>query len=192
MINIIENLIFRLRCFRENTTIPFSTRFIHPRNIYLGRDCVVDTDCYFKAGKDKRPYILIGNKVVIKSRSRISTTTGLIEISDFCYLGQNMWMGGKGNISIKKNSIFAMNVVIISSNHDYMNIPTPYYEGIEIRKDITIGENVWVGANSVILPGVTIEDGSVISAGSVVHGVIPKNSIASGNPAKVIHEIVRS
>ena len=55
--------------------------------------------------------------------------------------------------------------------------------------DVTIGNNVWIGAQCVILPGVTIGDNSVIAAGSVVNRDIPTGVLAAGNPCKVIREI---
>ncbi len=191
VLNLIRRINYVLYNRRKGVVVPLSTDFVNPQNIYLGKNCIIELDCYFKAGNDNRPYITIGDKVIIKRRSRISTGMGIIKIGDYCYFGQNAWIGGKGNIVIGNNSIFAMNIVVISSNHDYKNVLTPYYESAEICKDIHIGENVWVGANCVILPGAFIEDGSVISAGSVVHGIIPQNTIARGNPAKVIRKITR-
>ena len=61
--------------------------------------------------------------------------------------------------------------------------------GIEISKPITIGNNVWIGAGSVILAGVTIGDNSVIGAGSVVNKDIPSNVVAVGVPCKILREI---
>ena len=62
-------------------------------------------------------------------------------------------------------------------------------EGLEMAKPITVGDNVWFGGNVVVLPGVTIGDNSVIGAGSVVTKDIPANSVAVGNPCKVIRQI---
>jgi len=61
--------------------------------------------------------------------------------------------------------------------------------GLEYAKPITIGNNVWIGGNVVVLPGVTIGDNCVIGAGSVVNRNIPANTLAAGNPCKVIREI---
>jgi len=60
---------------------------------------------------------------------------------------------------------------------------------IEYGIAVTIGDNVWIGGNSVINPGVTIGNNCVIGSGSVVVNDIPENSIAVGNPAKVIRQI---
>lgn len=56
-------------------------------------------------------------------------------------------------------------------------------------KPVVIGKNVFIGTNSIILKGTTIGDNTTIGAGSVVHGSIPSNCVAAGNPAKVIKEI---
>ena len=62
-------------------------------------------------------------------------------------------------------------------------------KGLEYTKPIKVGNNVWIGGNVVVLPGVTIGDNVVIGAGSVVNKDIPSNSVAVGNPCKVIKEI---
>lgn len=64
--------------------------------------------------------------------------------------------------------------------------------GIEFGKPVTIKKNVWIGGNSVILPGVIIGENSVIGAGSVVTKSIPDNVIAVGNPCKVIKSVYES
>lgn len=61
--------------------------------------------------------------------------------------------------------------------------------GLEYAYPIAIGDNVWIGANVAVLPGVTIGDNSVIGAGSVVNKDIPANVLAAGNPCKVIRPI---
>lgn len=62
-------------------------------------------------------------------------------------------------------------------------------KGLEYARPITVGDNVWFGANVSVLPGVTIGDNCVIGAGSVVNKDIPANSLAVGNPCKVIKSI---
>ena len=60
---------------------------------------------------------------------------------------------------------------------------------LEFAKPITVGDNVWIGGNVVVLPGVTIGSGSVIGAGSVVSRDIPENVLAVGNPCRPIRSI---
>ena len=67
--------------------------------------------------------------------------------------------------------------------------PEQRREGLEIALPITVGNNVWIGANSVILGGVTIGDNSVIAAGAVVTTSVPANCVAAGVPARIIKSI---
>ena len=60
---------------------------------------------------------------------------------------------------------------------------------LEITKPIVVGDNVYIGANTIILPGVTIGEGSVIGAGSVVTKDIPDHVVAAGNPCRVLRNI---
>jgi maltose O-acetyltransferase len=87
-------------------------------------------------------------------------------------------------VTIGHRTLFGPNVQIYTAMH-----PLNHQErasGLEFAKPITIGEDVWIGGNVVICPGVTIGDRSVIGAGSVVTKNIPADVVAAGNPCKVI------
>ncbi len=82
-------------------------------------------------------------------------------------------------------------VMLAGGNHLLCHSRAPeYYKGklLSYVAPITLKENVWVGINAIILPNVTIGEGSVITAGSVVSDNIPSHSIARGNPAKVFRK----
>ena len=68
-------------------------------------------------------------------------------------------------------------------------IRTAVIQDMNTEFPVTVGDNVWIGGNTVILPGVTVGSNVVIGAGSVVSKDIPDNTIAAGNPCKVIREI---
>ena len=68
-------------------------------------------------------------------------------------------------------------------------VSSPKDRGSMIPAPIRIGKNVWVGANAVILPGVTIGDGAIVAAGAVVNRDVPENTVVGGVPAKVIRTI---
>jgi len=89
-----------------------------------------------------------------------------------------------GGIEFGSNVEMGPGVKIVSQNHDLND----YSKAMKPKKPIIIGNNVWIGANSVILPELTIGDNVVIGAGSVVTKDIPSNSIAVGNPCKVIRK----
>lgn len=93
-------------------------------------------------------------------------------------------------VTIGDNCQFAPNVSIYTAGHPiHPDIRNTLYEyGIHV----TIGNNVWIGGNSVVLPGVNIGDNCVIGAGSVVTKDIPPWSLAAGNPCRVIRKITEA
>jgi len=91
-----------------------------------------------------------------------------------------------GPAIIGNDVMIAQHVVISGLNHGYQNISvTPHNQPVT-KQLITIGDESWIGANSVVVAGVTVGKHSVIAAGSVVTKDIPPFSVAAGNPAKVI------
>lgn len=114
--------------------------------------------------------------------SRVLNSTN-IEIGNNCLVGINIgcYVQGKGGIKIGNNFRMGPNVGIISANHD----PNDYDLWIKTNS-IIIGNNVWIGMNSVVMPGVEIGDNVIIGANSIVNSNIPSNSMAIGSPCKVI------
>jgi acetyltransferase-like isoleucine patch superfamily enzyme len=112
---------------------------------------------------------------------------GQIEVDSDCSFNiqvvLNADIGGK--IKISENCIIGPRVILRTANHKFSEIEKiKRLQGHEVG-DIFIGKNVWIGANVVILPGVSIGENSVIGAGAVVTESIPKSSLAVGVPAKV-------
>lgn len=96
------------------------------------------------------------------------------------------WINALGGIEIGSNVIIGPYCIIHSANHTFDDIARPIIlQGYE-KKPVRIGDDCWLGANVIVLPGVTIGRGSIIGAGSVVTKDIPPYSVAVGNPAKVI------
>lgn len=93
----------------------------------------------------------------------------------------------RGYFKIGQNVAIAPNCTIIGGNHNFSQLDIPIkQQGVNTRGGVIIEDDVWIGANCVILDGVTIGTGSVIGAGSIVTKSIPPFSIAVGNPCKVI------
>ena len=93
-----------------------------------------------------------------------------------------------GPVFIGNNVIMAQNVVVSGLNHVYGDVNTPISEQPITASLITIEDECWIGANSVITAGVTIGRHSVVAGGAVVTRNIPPFSIAVGNPARVIKQ----
>lgn len=109
------------------------------------------------------------------------------------YLGQNFYanfgvvMLDCAEIHIGENVMLAPNVQLYTAYHP-LDVATRI-SGLEAASPIRIGDNVWIGGGTIVLPGVTIGDNSVIGAGSVVTKDIPAGVVAVGNPCRVIRQL---
>jgi len=110
-----------------------------------------------------------------------------VHIGDFCYFNSNTFFVDDSDIYIGDWVLFGPNVTISTTGHPVH--PELRSTGAMYSFPVHIGNNVWIGSNSVIMPGVTIGDNAVIGAGSIVTKDIPANVVAFGNPCKVYREI---
>ena len=103
------------------------------------------------------------------------------------YANFNLTLVDDGDIFIGNHVMFGPNVTLATAGHPIM--PQLRQEGMQFNIPIRIGNNVWIGAGTIVLPGVTIGENTVIGAGSVVTKDIPANVVAVGNPCKILREI---
>lgn len=111
-------------------------------------------------------------------------------VGDNFFLNVNCKLMDSGKITIGNNVFIAPNVCIITEEHA-MDV-AQRLAGLEYTHPVTIHDNVWICAGAIVLPGVTIGEGSVIGAGSVVTKDIPPYSLAVGNPCKVIRKLEKA
>lgn len=164
------------------------------QGIVLGRDCTIDikSNISILYGGEVR----LGNNVTLRSNKKNYhagmpfPTTLFVDRKDAnIQIGNNVRINGayihaQKSITIEDNCVIASGVNIIDANgHElYSNDRTI---GRDKPKEIVIGNNVWIGLNSIILKGTTIGDNSVVAAGSVVKGDFPANLLIQGNPAVI-------
>ena len=110
-----------------------------------------------------------------------------IEVGEDFFANYNFTVLDVGKVKIGANAQIAPNVSIYTAGHPIH--PESRNSGYEYGIEITIGDNVWIGGNTCIMPGVKIGNNVVIGAGSVVTKDLPDNVIAVGNPCRVIREI---
>ena len=110
-----------------------------------------------------------------------------ISVGKNFYSNHNLVILDCAKVSFGDNVFIAPNCGFYTAGHP--REASERNKGLEYARPITVGDNVWFGANVSVLPGVTIGDNCVIGAGSVVNKDIPANSLAVGNPCKVIRTI---
>ncbi len=167
---------------------------------------ILGSNPIFKIPKNGK--IILGNNVVLNSdfkNSNTSLTTKVKFVTGYdgkISIGNNCDLNGTCFVSYNEIEIgdycqFASSSII--SDTDFHPVDPTHrlsqmkgenfsFESVA-KKKIKIGRNVWVGWGTIILKGVTIGDNSIIAAGAVVVSDIPPNSIAAGNPAKVVKQI---
>jgi len=122
-----------------------------------------------------------GQNLRVKHNADVSP---FIEVGDNSELGQFSLI--HANVKIGSYVIMGPNVKIYTRNHNFESLDTPIALQGKSSKPTIIGDDVWIGANVVILPGVEVGNHAIIAAGSIVTKSVPDYAIIGGNPAKVI------
>jgi len=129
---------------------------------------------------------VLGNDSTIEDFTTINNGVGDVLIGDRVRIGMSNVLIGP--VTIGNDVMLAQNIVLSGLNHGYEDIKIVPHKQPVTKKKITLEDEVWIGANSVVVAGVTIGKHSVIAAGSVVTKNIPPYSVAVGNPARVIKQ----
>jgi acetyltransferase-like isoleucine patch superfamily enzyme len=128
----------------------------------------------------------LGAESTIEDFTAVNNGVGDVIIGDRTRVGLSNTIIGPVNIG---NDVrLAQNVVLSGLNHNYEEIDSPIHAQGVSTKPITIEDESWLGANVVVLPGVTIGKHSIVAAGSIVTKRVPPYSVVAGNPARVLKE----
>ena len=150
-----------------NWSIGRNVEFICPKQISLGSSVTFFGNTYLNANGER----------------------GKIEIGEDTHADQYCVFYGQGGLKIGSSCAIASGVTIYSQSNQYASSPTDkIIDQPVIYQSVTIGNDVWVGARAVILPGVTIADHAIIAAGAVVRTPVPAWAIFGGVPAVKIGE----
>ena len=135
----------------------------------------------------KEMFAEIGEGCYIEPPLHSNFGGGHVHFGKYVYANFNLTMVDDTHIYVGDYTMIGPNVTIASAGHPIL--PELREKGYQYNMQVHIGKNCWIGAGSVILPGVTIGDNTVIGAGSVVTKDIPENVVAVGNPCRVLREI---
>ena len=122
-----------------------------------------------------------GTNLKVNHRSKVTSNTTLGSNVNF----NGMKIIGRGSVAIGNNFHSGEECMMITQIHNYDKGNAIPYDDTYIEKNIVIEDNVWLGSRVIVLGGVTIKEGAIIQAGSVVVSDIPYCAIAGGHPAKV-------
>jgi len=160
-------------------------RLLAPLYQHRGKGSVI----YSSVRMDTPPYrrFSIGRKSVIESFSCINNAVGDVIIGDYTRVGLHNTIIGP--VRIGNNVNLAQGITVTALNHNFDDTTKRIDQQGVTTKAVTINDDVWIGANAVILPGVTIGTHSVVAAGAVVSKDVPPYTIVAGVPAKVIKQL---
>lgn len=127
--------------------------------------------------------VKMGKKVKIDRFVLINQPYNLI-MEEGSGIGRGGVISAMDKLRIGKNTLIAPYCCIYDHDHNFPDMLSGY-----VIKKVDIGENVWIGAHSIVLKGVKIGDNSVVGAGSVVTKSVPSNSVVAGIPAKIIKKL---
>lgn len=114
---------------------------------------------------------------------------GHLSIGEGTYVSVRGLIGCESNITIGNRVAIGPNVTIIDTNKNFSNISLPILSQGSVSREIVIGDDCWLGANAVILPGVRLGEHVVVGAGAIVNKSFPGNVLIAGAPAKIIRKL---
>ena len=124
----------------------------------------------------------IGIGLVIKNNVNIKYPWKLT-IGENCWLGENSWIDNLDNVIIGNNVCISQGAMLLTGNHDYTKSTMPYRNA-----PISIKDGAWIGARTVVCPGVEVQENAILTVGSIATKTLEANSIYQGNPSLKIRD----
>lgn len=161
----------RRRFQRAAGSLAQRARIVNLSRLELGQGVVVQSDCLLHCGgldwSDQRGQIRLGNH---------------------CYLGHGVTLYGAGGLEIGRDVLIGPGAILTSQGHEFRDVSRPIREQAHVLAPIVIGDDVWIGAGALILPGVHVGAGAVIAAGAVVSRDVAPHAVVAGVPARVLRQ----
>ncbi len=183
---------WRFKACGRRPLIGRGAQIFFPAHITLGNEVVIGPYCVINGLSSEG--VRFGDRVHVREYTWIQATSQMqdpgkgLEIGENTYIGPSCYIGAGGGISIGKNVLMGACVHLLAENHQFENPAKNIREQGVSRKGIRIGDDVWIGNQSIILDGIQVGNGSVIAAGSVVTHDVAPFTVVAGNPARVLRE----
>lgn len=180
--NFLKHFLFILQQRRAGNRVSFAAYLKGHEKIALGRGCKIHADASVDASRS--PGVTFGDKVTLNRYAYVQGGNGGVRLGDRVEINNHCIVNGTGGVDIGDDTLVGPGVRIISYQHRYARDATVRSQPVD-AKPIRIGRDVWLGANAVILAGVTIGDGAVVAAGAVVREDVPPYAVVAGVPATI-------
>ncbi len=180
--NPLRHLLFVLKQRGAGNRVSFAAYIKGYDRIELGRGCKIHADASVDASRSRG--VRLGDKVTLNRYAYVQGGDGGVRLGDRVEINNFSIVNGTGGVDIGDDTLVGPGVRIISYQHRFAHGATIRSQPAEALP-IRIGRDVWLGANCVILAGVTIGDGAVVAAGALVREDVPPNAVVAGVPARL-------
>jgi acetyltransferase-like isoleucine patch superfamily enzyme len=115
-----------------------------------------------------------------------SNGAGRIRLGDRCYVGHGCVLYGSGGLEVGRDVLIGPGAILTSQGHQFDDPQRLVREQPHLFAPVSIGDDVWIGAGALVLPGVTIGDGAIVAAGAVVTRDVGPYQVVAGTPAHAV------
>lgn len=159
-----------------------------PKNISLGSKVLIDDYCALDVRGEKGE-IVVEDFVSVGRYSTITAKNGKIILRQGTNIGSYTRIATQSDVEVGESTLIAAYCYIGAGNHQSGDEQTPLIaREMEIKGGVKIGSHCWIGAGAMILDGVTIGDGAIVGAQSLVRQDVPAGAVVAGTPAKIIKD----
>lgn len=184
MSGLMAKLWFVFRCRLRGARVSFFCYIKNPAQIQLSAGVKIHGNSALDASSSG--HIVLASKVTLNRSAYITASRGGVRIGPHSEINHFALINGAGGVEIGARVLIGPGVRIISYQHSYQDVERPIAEQDYIYRPIVIEDDVWIGANAVILAGVTLGRGSVVGAGAVVTKTFEPYSVLVGMPARLL------
>ena len=169
------------------------TSIRHPQRITLGNRVAIDENVLLDSGGREDCRMKIGDDVIVSRGCVLQAKTGSLSIGKKSDLGCYTVISSVSGIHIGESVLIAAHCYIGGAQYQSGNLDVPMMQqGIAVQDPVFIGDDVWLGAGSIVLNGVRVGKGTIVGAGAVVTKDLPEFAVAAGVPAKVLRSRKKS
>jgi acetyltransferase-like isoleucine patch superfamily enzyme len=189
LLDSLRSVRMRLRLLRvaragRDVRIESGVLLSYPGRILIGAGARLARNVALRANSPLEPGIAIGERCMVQDGALLNASEGFVHVGDRTWIGPFCVIYGNGGVRIGRNVMIAAHTCITSVGHRHGDLRVPMMDqGIDTAP-VTVGDDVWIGMNCTILPGVTIGNGAIVAAGAVVRRDVAPYSIVGGVPAR--------